>query len=141
MRERTVSRAGGKARIGSLLRGFGRAAFACLFLVSGVASAYCSIDRGPLPVTIELGAPFACLDTAGSPGAPRVDQACEVPDLLSVLQVAHVPSPGDIAAPAAPVATYPDRGRKPANASILGFSSRPSVRPEPIFRRVPRLLI
>lgn len=140
MRERTVSRVGGKARPGLLLRSFGVAAFAGLFLFSSVANAYCSVDRGYAPVGIGLGSSSVALNAACAPAAPPSDENCEVPD-QSFLQAPHIQSPGDMAAPVAQVVTYFYRGREPANASILRFPSRIPARSEPIFRRVPRLLI
>jgi len=110
-----------------------------MLAVSGVANAYCSIDRGPLPVKGGPGYAVSACDLTGSRQAP--DDSCYTSGDLSRMEAPGIQQPGDMVAPAARVLAFRVHSPGASHTPSFSFFNHPPLRWEPVFRRVPRLLI
>ena len=129
-------------RLRPLLRRVGRVALVCMVFLSAVANAYCEVDRGPLPVKHHADKAGIALGGAAGPQAPALDDdSCNASDDLSSMADSHMRDPGDAAMLAVQVLAFRVRSPGPEHAPSLSFFNQPPLAWEPVFQRVPRLLI
>ncbi|TAK88064.1 MAG: hypothetical protein EPO20_01115 [Betaproteobacteria bacterium] len=132
----------GRDRRPRLLRDWGFVALILMLVLSRAANVYCSIDREPLPANGTHDHAVSERHAAGSLESPPSDgDACHDSDALSMMQAPDIQHPGDIVALVAQVLAFRDHSPRPEPASSLGFFNDPPLRWEPVFQRVPRLLI
>lgn len=124
-----------------LLCGWGRVALILMLLLSGVANAYCSVDRGPLPVKGDQDHALQAPDAGSAAQALSDDDGCNVSDDLSSMQAPDTQHPGDAATLAVQVLAFRLRSYAPLHATFFSFPNQPAPSWESVFQRVPRLLI